>query len=173
MKITAPADLSFLLSFGYSWWIYVTFYFSPDSSPRPRGGLRFLFDQGIKTSTLLKRRPIVPAAANCCFFYFCLDHRRPYKHSTSRHTYDMHLIFRVDEVAQLICHSLSELGAMGSLASLACTCRALEEPALCTVWGDDGGIMIATVLKTLPRYIWVLDGGVFVRSRPMNPRVVV
>jgi hypothetical protein len=173
MRITAPADFSFLLSFGYSWWIHVAFYFSPDSSPRPRRrGLRFLFDQGIKTSTLLKRRPIV-LPPDCCFVYFCLDHRRPYKHSTSRHTYDMHLIFRVDEVAQLICRSLSDLGAMGSLASLACTCRALEEPALCTVWGDDGGIMIVTVLKTLPQSIWVLDDGVFVRSHPTNPRVVV
>lgn len=86
--------------------------------------------------------------------------------------YDMHLIFRIDEVVQLICRSLWDLGALGSVVSVACTCRALEEPALCTIWGGEDSIRIVTVLKTLPQNTWVIENGGFVRSRPVNRHVI-
>ena len=68
-----------------------------------------------------------------------------------------HPIIEINELTQIIAEQCL-LGGKQSLVSLACTCRALEEQALSTLWSEQSSL--ATLIKsTLPPGI----------SPPSNP----
>ena len=69
------------------------------------------------------------------------------------------LVFEIVELAQLIMDHLLN-GGQRSLVSLACTCKALEEQALRTLWSNRQPSLSRLVSSTLPYDI----------SSPRTPR---
>ena len=60
-----------------------------------------------------------------------------------------HPIIEISELTQVIADQCLLLGDKQSLVSLACTCRALEEQALSTLWSEQSSL--ATLIEsTLP-----------------------
>ena len=60
-----------------------------------------------------------------------------------------HSIIEISELTQLIADHCLLLGDEKSLVSLACTCRALEEQALSTLWSEQSSL-VTLVKSTLP-----------------------
>jgi len=60
-----------------------------------------------------------------------------------------HPIIEISELTQLIVDHLLLLDGQQSLVSLACTCRALEEQALNTLWSEQPSLVIL-IQSTLP-----------------------
>ena len=58
-----------------------------------------------------------------------------------------HRVFKISELARLVALELV-LVSQESVASLACTCRYLEEPALSTLWAKQ--VSLSSLLKALP-----------------------
>jgi hypothetical protein len=70
-----------------------------------------------------------------------------------------HPIIEISELAQVIVDHCLILGNKQSLVSLACTCRALEEQALSTLWSVQSSL--ATLIKS------TLPPGIFPPSKPL------
>jgi len=60
-----------------------------------------------------------------------------------------HSIIEISELSQLVADFLLFLHGQQSLVSLACTCRALEEQALSTLWSEQSSLE-TLVRSTLP-----------------------
>ena len=59
-----------------------------------------------------------------------------------------HRIFKISELTRLIASQLVLISRRSTM-NLACTCRALEEPTLSTLWETQRSLF--TLLKVLPR----------------------
>lgn len=70
-------------------------------------------------------------------------------------------VLEISEVAQVIIDHLVQVSPK-SVVSLACTCRALEEQALCALWSDQTSLKVL-VERTLP---------VDIMSRPLPQKKV-
>ena len=73
-----------------------------------------------------------------------------------------HQIIEISELTQLVADYLL-LDGQESLVSLACTCRALEEQALSTLWSEQSALEIL-IESTLPQ-------GILSYSRTLLPQV--
>lgn len=65
-----------------------------------------------------------------------------------------HRVLRIGELTRLVAGQLILISPK-STASLACTCRCLEEPVLSTLWGTQRSL--PTLLKILPEETWGYD----------------
>ena len=74
--------------------------------------------------------------------------------TTMVHDGTSHRIFRIGELTMLIASQLTLISPK-STASLACTCRHLEEPSLSSLWQTQPSL--DTLLKVLPGETWRCD----------------
>jgi hypothetical protein len=80
--------------------------------------------------------------------------RLAFYHHDIVYSYDhaMHDCFRIPEISRMICSELLHTESQEALASLAQTCRTLEDPALEKLWYYQEGLV--PVMKTFPSDLW-------------------
>ena len=86
------------------------------------------------------------------------------KRITMTHDSTSHHIFRISELTRLIASQLILINPRDAV-NLACACRYLEEPALCTLWEIQWSL--CTLLRVLPEENWEIEypkGGLAVRG---------